>query len=87
MTFKNVILQNVPFTLLDKNGYLTYNVIGTGVGLYITNGQAIPITWSKASETGFTHYFNAAGQEITVNRGKTYIGLVPSDGWASVVIQ
>lgn len=84
LTFKNVILQDVSFNQLDQNGYLTYNVIGTGVGYYITNGKAIPITWSKASETGMTHYFNAAGQEITVNRGKTYVGLVPADSWDKV---
>ena len=33
--FKNVILQNVSFNQLDKNGYLTYNVIGSGSGYYI----------------------------------------------------
>ncbi|MEE3496929.1 MAG: DUF3048 C-terminal domain-containing protein, partial [Butyrivibrio sp.] len=71
---------------LDKNGYLTYNVIGSGSGYYITNGKAIPITWSKGSETGMTHYYNSAGQEISINRGKTYIGLVPADTWGSVVL-
>ncbi len=86
LTFKNVILQNVTFNQLDKNGYLTYNVIGSGAGYYCTNGKVIPITWSKGSETGFTHYYNSTGQEININRGKTYIGLVPSDGWGSVVI-
>ncbi len=86
MTFKNVILQNVTFTQLDANGYMTYNVIGSGSGYYITNGKAIPITWSKGSETGMTHYYNAAGQEIKVNRGKTYVGLVPADTWGSVQI-
>jgi hypothetical protein len=86
MTFKNVILQNVSFNKLDKNGYLTYNVIGSGSGYYITNGKAVPITWSKGSETGMTHYYNSAGQEISINPGKTYIGLVPSDTWGSVVL-
>lgn len=86
LTFKNVILQNVSFNQLDKNGYLTYNVIGNGVGYYITNGKAVPISWSKASETGMTHYFNAAGQEISVNRGKTYVGLLPADTWGNLVI-
>ena len=81
LTFKNVLLQCVPFTQLDKNGYLTYNVVGTGAGFYITNGKAVPITWAKGSETGITHYYNADGSEITVNRGKTYIGLLPSDSW------
>ncbi len=86
LTFKNVILQNVSFTQLDKNGYLTYNVIGSGSGYYITNGKAVPITWSKGSETGMTHFYNADGSEISINRGKTYIGLVPSDTWDKVAL-
>ncbi len=86
LTFKNVILQNTSFNQLDKNGYMTYNVVGNGSGYYITNGQAVPINWSKASETGFTHYYLGDGTEISVNRGKTYIGLVPSDSWDKIVI-
>jgi len=86
LTFKNVILQNVTFSVLDKNGYLTYNVIGTGSGYYITNGMAIPITWSKGSETGMTHYYDSAGKEITVNKGKTYVGILPSDTWGNLII-
>ena len=86
LTFKNVILQNTSFTQLDANGYMTYNVIGSGGGYYITNGKVIPITWSKASETGMTHYYNAAGVEITLNPGKIYISLVPSDTWDKLVI-
>ncbi len=86
LTFKNVILQSVSFSSLDKNGYLTYNVIGSGAGYYVTNGKAVPITWSKGSETGMTHFYNAEGQEISINRGKTYIGLVPSDSWNKVAL-
>lgn len=85
-TFKNVILQNVSFAKLDENGYLTYNIIGQGSGYYITNGKAIPITWSKGSELGMTKYYDAAGKEITVNPGKTYIGIVPSDTWNTLKI-
>ena len=85
LTFKNVILQNTSFTQLDKNGYLTYNVVGSGSGFYLTNGKVVPITWSKGSETAITHYFDVAGNEIAVNRGKTYIGLVPSDTWDKLV--
>lgn len=84
LTFKNVIIQNVSFTSLDKNGYMTYNVIGSGSGYYVTNGKAIPITWSKGSETGMTHFYNSEGAEISINKGKTYIGLVPSDTWDKV---
>lgn len=86
LTFKNVILQNTPFKNLDKNGYLNYDVVGSGSGYYITNGKAIPITWSKASETAITHYFSADGAEIAINKGKTYIGLLPSDTWANLQV-
>jgi hypothetical protein len=86
-TFKNVILQNVTFAELDKNGYLIYNVIGEGSGYYITNGKAIPITWRKGSETGITKYYDAVGAEIKVNKGKTYVGILPSDTWSKLVIK
>lgn len=86
LTFKNVILQNTSFKNLDKNGYLNYDVVGSGSGYYLTNGKAIPITWSKASATAFTHYFNADGTEIAINKGKTYIGLLPSDSWANLQV-
>ena len=86
LSFKDVILQEVSFNQLDKNGYMTYNVVGSGNGYYISNGVAIPITWTKGSETGFTHYYDAGGAELMINRGKIYIGLVPSDTWGAVVI-
>ncbi|MBQ8118473.1 MAG: DUF3048 domain-containing protein [Lachnospiraceae bacterium] len=87
-TFKNVILQSCSFYNLDANGYLTYNVVGSGDGYYITNGEAIPITWSKGSETGLTVFKNkATGQEITLNTGKTYIAIAPSDTWSQVTLK
>ena len=86
VTFKNVILQDATFTQYDKNGYLIYNVIGTGMGWYMTNGKAIPIIWVKSSETGITKYYDATGAEITLNPGKTYIGICPADDWDSVKI-
>ena len=88
-SFKNVILQSCSFVQLDSNGYLTYNVVGSSSdGYYITNGEAIPITWSKESETALTVFKNkATGEEITLNTGKTYIALVPSDSWSELVIK
>ena len=58
-------------------------MIGQGAGWYITGGKAIPIMWAKASETGITHYYDLSGAEITLNPGKTYIGICPSDDWTS----
>ena len=90
LSFKNVLLQNTTFSQLDENGYLIYNMINTGdprKGYYITNGECVNVTWLKDSETAITKFFDENGDEIVINPGKTYIGLIPSDGWDSVSIQ
>ena len=86
-TFKNVIIQDVTFSQLDNNGYLIFNCIGEGrSGWYITNGNAMQITWSKLSDTDVTRFYDMEGNEITVNTGKTYICLVPDDNFQDIVI-
>ena len=47
-----------------------------GSGKYITEGQAIDITWKKDSEWEPTHYYDANGNEITLNPGKTWICII-----------
>lgn len=87
MSFKNVILQDCSYEKLDENGYMKYNVVDYNKpGYYITNGEAIPITWTKSDEQDLTRYYDANGQEITINTGKTYIALVPEDTWNEVGI-
>ncbi|MGI6118334.1 MAG: DUF3048 domain-containing protein [Bilifractor sp.] len=86
-SFKNVILQCCSYTMYDNAGYMIYNVVQQNqAGYYITNGHAEPITWSKESETGITKYYGADGKEISINRGKTYISLIPDDSWNSLSI-
>lgn len=89
LTFKNLLIQDTTFVQLDKNGYMIYNAFDTGrSGYYITNGKAIAVTWAKTGETTPTVYFDAVtGAPLQINTGKTYIALVPSDTWASVVIK
>ena len=89
-TFKNVIIQNCDYTLLDENGYMIYNLVSTSVhnGYYLTNGMAVPITWEKAQEDAPTVYKNAeTGEVLQLNTGKTYVAVVPSDGWGDLSIQ
>ena len=52
--------------------------IGSGDGYYITNGYAIPISWTKQSRSSKTIYCNANGKEIKVSDGNTYIQIMPS---------
>lgn len=89
LTFENVILQSCSFSQLDSNGYLIYNVIGSGDdGYYLTNGKAIPVSWIKSGETDITLFLDKeTGEQIEMNTGKTYIALVPSDSWNKLSIQ
>ena len=88
LTFKNVLLQDATFFVYDDHGYMRYNEVDSGrSGWYITNGYAIPVTWSKTSEKGITKFYDLNGNEILLNRGKTYVGVIPSDGWSGVVIE
>jgi len=91
LSFKNVILQKAEIFQLDKNGYMAYDKFygddGHGEGLYITNGKATPIKWEKKTENGITHYSYENGEEITMNAGMTYIGLIPADYWKEVTLK
>lgn len=89
LTFKNLLIQDTTYSLLDANGYMIYNVIDVGrSGYYITNGKVIDIVWAKLGENSPTVYLDkTTGMPIQINTGKTYIALVPSDVWESVVIK
>ena len=60
----------------DKNGYVNIDVDEPGEGIYITNGQAIPVTWKKHTPWGPTYYYDSNGNEITLNTGKTWVCIV-----------
>lgn len=88
LAFKNVLLQDCNYQQFDEHGYMMFYIINSGrQGYYITNGHAIKVTWQKDTATGVTHYYNADGEEITLNTGKTYVGIVPDEDWADLVIE
>ena len=87
LTCSNIILQYSQYQPYDENGYLNVNTSSGGVGKYITRGKAIDITWSKDSEWGTTHYYDANGQEIQLNPGKTWVEIVLNDSVDSISLQ
>ncbi len=88
LCFKNVVLQKADMYEYDNNGYMYYEIIEVrNDGYYIVNGKMIPIQWVKTSATAPTKYFDMEGNEIALNVGKTYIGIVPSDTWEEIVFE
>ena len=83
VTTKNIITYKVAYKKCDDNYYWDLDTIGSGEGYYITNGYAVPITWSKSSRSSKTKYTykngvildgqDVGGQEISVSDGRTWI--------------
>ena len=89
LSFKNVIVYECSFHEYDNKGYMIYNIVGnSGEGYYLTNGYAQKITWKKGSnDTDITHYYDENGNELVINRGKIYIGIVPADSWGKLILK
>ncbi|MBB2183078.1 DUF3048 domain-containing protein [Lachnospiraceae bacterium MD1] len=87
LTFKNIIVQFVKEWDIDRNDYQTMDIEdASGKGYYITNGKMIPITWKKKEASRWMRYYNEAGEELTINPGKTFITLFPNDRTEDVVL-
>lgn len=80
LTYKNVIVQFVKEWNIDKNGYQTMDLENAqGEGYYFTNGKMVTITWKKKEASNWMRYYNEAGEELTINPGKTFIILFPNN--------
>jgi hypothetical protein len=79
LKFNNIIIQFTSIWNIkgDPNGCLDMSLVSSGSGYYITNGKAEKITWKKTSHYKPTLYYNENGEEIKLNKGKTFISVFP----------
>lgn len=73
----NIIIEKVGLKVIDKVGRLEVSNITKNRGYLITGGKLIEIEWSKTSRNGKTIYKNMNGEEIIINKGVTWIQIVP----------
>ena len=78
-TTKNIIIEKISYYPMDDYKYWNLNLVGDGDGYFVTNGQAVPIKWSKADRTSKTKYTYLDGTEIEVSDGRTYIEVMIHD--------
>ncbi|TCK98247.1 DUF3048 family protein [Natranaerovirga hydrolytica] len=81
LEFKNIIVQYTSTWLIpgDTAGRLDQDLISNGKGYYITNGEAIEITWEKTAHRSATQYYDEEGNELLMNKGKTWIAVFPDN--------
>lgn len=77
LTAKNIIVLEAPKSVLDSVGRLYLETIGTGKGIYCTEGEAIEIDWKKDSEKDRTKFY-IDNEELILNPGNTWIQIVDS---------
>ena len=84
LSAKNVIIQYVPVydsdIMEDANNYgLIFQLTGSGKALIFQDGKVISGTWSRTAKDSITSYIDDSGTNIRLNRGTTWIQLVPTD--------
>lgn len=78
MAVENVLVMYTPMTTLGTGkGHQEWNLEVKGEGFYVSEGKGQKIYWTKNGKTGALKFTNVGGQELTVNSGQTWIGVVP----------
>jgi hypothetical protein len=85
---KNLIVQLVPEVPIpgDEKNRLTYQLVGVGKGYAFVDGKVVDVTWNKSARDERTMFYDAKGNEMTFNRGKFWISVVPDRNADQVVI-
>ncbi len=73
----NIIVEKTTAKVLDKVGRLEVNNLGKDRGYYLTGGKLMEIEWSKSSRSAKTTYKDLKGNDIIMNKGNTWIQVVP----------
>lgn len=87
MAVKNVVILFTPIEIYnDGAGCVNMDLTG-GSGLFVSNGRVEKITWKKGNNpTDPLKLFNADGGDLTLNSGKSWIGLIPASREDKVII-
>lgn len=73
----NIIVEKVNTKIVDDVGRLDITNTGSGRGYLITGGKLIEIQWSKESRKAKTNYKDLKGNPIQLNKGNTWIQVIP----------
>ncbi len=78
LAFTNVLVLETNIDTLSGQ-LMDVDVVGSGNGWWFSNGGYQQIKWSKADEYAPFILKDMSGNELTVNAGKSYIGMIRPD--------
>lgn len=75
LSFTNVFVLETSISVRDSIGHKNLNWQGSSSakGYYISNGAVQRIRWSQSSESSYLKFYDENGNELEINRGKSYI--------------
>ena len=76
--FKNIVVLKTKLTRDEDGSHVYMNLVGTGDGYLVRDGQYIAIKWHRASEKQPFTYTTTDGQPVTFGVGKTFVSLLPT---------
>lgn len=81
LSFTNVFVLETSITVKDSVGRKDVDWEGgdNAVGYYISNGVVQEIRWSKSDEESYLEFYTIDGEELSINRGKSYIAVNYAD--------
>ena len=87
-SFENVIILYIPsYKVINEKGSVDMDLSG-GTGLIVSNGTYEEILWKKGNTPSNTlKLYKKNGDELKLNAGQSYLGLLPRDRSGSTVIK
>ena len=73
LAFATVIVMQVPSHVVDEVGHVILDQDGSGPVTVFTGGRAFEGTWKKESREARTRFYDAAAQEIVLERGPIFV--------------
>ena len=75
LAFTNVFVLETSIGTKDSEGHKSINWQGSSSanGYYISNGVIQKIHWSQTNESSYLKFYTESGEELVINRGKSYI--------------
>ena len=76
-----VIVMTIPERTVLEDGYREQiDTIGSGKAVIFQDGTVQEVTWTKTSKAAQIVFTDAAGKDVPLARGQTWLTSVPSDG-------
>lgn len=78
-SFTNALIIYASVSSLnDAKARVTIDFSG-GKGVYVSNGTYENITWKKGDDLSPFRFYSSDGSELSLNSGRSYIGIVPTN--------